>query len=291
VLVDGGPRSFAYDAGHKVVVPFLRRHGVRQLAAVVVSHGDADHLGGLPAVIDAMGAALVLEPGQPLGTPLYLEYLASMDVGGIQWWPARAGDAFAVDAVRFDVVHPTSEWVARHLDPNENSVVLRVSYGCFVALLTGDIGWPAESVLVAAASRAHVLKVAHHGSAGGTRDAWLDAVDPEVAVVSVGRNRYGHPAEDVLQRLRARAITVFRTDRGGTVTIRSDGRYFEVEQGRSNNLLEHLTCLIQPWLRLSASSWSKSGCTRKPLVSSPICSTTSRLLPRSSPATSGAPDW
>ncbi len=289
LLVDGGPRGSGWDAGRRVVLPFFRRHGVTQLAVVIASHGDADHLGGVPAVLSQLTPRLVLDPGQPLGTSLYLEYLQLLDGLGAEWRPARAGDVLTLDSVTFEVLHPSADWMAGQLEPNENSVVLRVSYGCFSAVLTGDIGWPAESALVATVGHADLLKVGHHGSAGSTADAWLDAVRPRAAVISVGPNRYGHPAPSVLSRLRTRDIPVFRTDRGGTVTILSDGRYLEIVQGKPNTLMEALRCLIQPLLRSSGSSWSKSSCTRKRPVSLPICSTTSLSLPRSYLATSGVP--
>jgi competence protein ComEC len=275
VLVDGGPRFSGMDAGSRVVVPFLRRRGVTGLDAVFVSHGDADHLGGIPAVIRALAPGLVLDPGQPLGTGLYLEYLETVDAVGSEWRPARAGDVLVVDSVRFEVIHPTRQWLERHAIPNENSVVLRVTYGCFTALLTGDIGLPAESLLLGSVGQADLLKVGHHGSASSTGAAWLDAVRPRAAVVSVGRNNYGHPSDIVLQRLRSRGVELFRTDRAGTVTVRTRGDYFQVGRGDSQSLTEALKCLIQPLLRSSGSFWNRNGCIRKRVVTLPSCSTTS----------------
>ncbi|UCG87410.1 MAG: DNA internalization-related competence protein ComEC/Rec2, partial [Gemmatimonadota bacterium] len=206
VLVDGGPRVSGGDAGRRLVVPFLRRQGVTELNAVLVSHGDADHLGGMPSVIRTLTPKLVLDPGQPLGTGLYLEYLETIDAVGSEWRPARSGDEFSLDSVRFEVIHPTNRWLERQLIPNENSLVVRITHGCFTALLAGDIGLPAESALVEQVGEADLLKVGHHGSAGSTGAAWLDAVQPRAAVVSVGPNRYGHPAESVMERLRSRRI-------------------------------------------------------------------------------------
>jgi competence protein ComEC len=121
-------------------LPFFRRHGVSRLAVAVVTHGDADHLGGIPAVVEELEPKLVLDPGQPIGTNLYLEYLRSLDVAGAEWRAARAGDSFVIDSVQFEVLHPSSDWIAHEISPNENSVVMRVTYRCFRALLTGDIG-------------------------------------------------------------------------------------------------------------------------------------------------------
>ncbi len=279
-LVDGGPRTAGFDAGARVILPFLRRRGVRELDVVVVSHGDADHLGGIPSVLEHVDAELVLEPGQALGTALYLEYLALVDARGLAWRAARAGDSITLGDLSIAVLHPAADWLKDEFEPNENSVVLHVRYGCFDALLVGDAGLPVEQELLSSAPEVEVLKVGHHGSASGTTGAWLDALRPRVAVISVGRNRYGHPAPDVLARLAARDVQVWRTDRGGVVTIRTDGRYFWVEQGRPATLAGSLQCQIRQLLRSSGSSSSRSGCTPKPPVTSRICSTTSRLPPR-----------
>lgn len=275
VLVDAGPRTAGGDAGRRIVVPFLQRQGAERLAALIVSHGDADHLGGVPAVTQAFDPELVLEPGQPLGRPLYLEHLAAVDALGIPWQPARRGDTVVVDSVVLAVVHPSAAWLAREVQPNENSVVVHLRYGCFDALLTGDIGRPVEEWLADSLAPVELLKVGHHGSAGGTIERWLDAVRPRVALISVGRNAYGHPAREVLERLGRRDIPVFRTDRGGTVTIRSDGRYLEIVQGGAGTFAERFRCRIQPLLRSSASSSSRSGCTQVRRAISRICSTTS----------------
>jgi len=274
-LVDGGPRSPSVDAGRSVVLPFLRGHGVQALDLVIATHGDADHLGGLPAVVEALAPELVLEPGQPLGTPLYLEYLRAVDAAGAAWKPARAGDTVVLDSVILAVMHPSQSWVATHLATNENSVVVRVSYGSFDAVLVGDAGLAAESVLVAEARRSELLKVGHHGSAGATGPAWLDALRPRAAVISVGPNRYGHPSPQVLERLAARGVTLFRTDRGGTVTIRSDGRYFEMVQSSSTSWPERVECWVRTWLPSSASSSNRSACTQARRASFPTFSTTS----------------
>lgn len=291
VTVDGGPRTPAGDAARQVVLPFLRRHGARGLDVAVASHGDADHLGGVPALLGALTPELAIEPGQPLGTPLYQEYLRAVDQAGVTWRPGRAGDTLVLDSVTLAVLHPTQSWVHSHLAANENSVVLRVSFGGFDAVLTGDAGFPAESVLSALAVPSEVLKVGHHGSAGASGDAWLDAVHPKVAVISVGENRYGHPSPEVLRRLATRGIAVFRTDHGGTVTIRTDGRYFEVAQGTSGSWLEAIRCLFHRSSPSNGSSSSRSACTRAQRVSFPTSSMTLPSPPRSSQATSGGRDW
>ena len=285
IMVDGGPRTPRDDAGRRVVLPFLRRHGVRQLDLLVVTHGDADHLGGVPVLTRALDPGLVLEPGQPLGTPLYLEHLVAVDEGGIRWSAARVGDSVVMDSVVVTVLHPSAAWIASELEPNENSVVLRVRYRGFVAVLAGDAGHAVEDLLGTSVGHADVLKVGHHGSAGSTSEPWLDVVRPTVAVISVGENRYGHPDPGVVRRMGQRGTAVYRTDRGGTVTVRSDGSYLEITQGDPKTWLEALPCHVWTSLRSSDSSSSRNACTPRRRASFPTSSTTSPSRPRSSPGT------
>jgi len=224
IVIDGGPRTPERDAGRRVVVPFLRGQGVGRVAVLVATHGDADHLGGLPAVVEAFDPELVLEPGEPLGRPLYLEFLAGVEASGARWHPARAGVRVEVDGVVLEVLSPDSLWLRLPLDVNEHGVVLRVRYGTVRLLFQADAGLPVESRLVGTVGRVDLLKVGHHGSRSATSDEWLDELEPRTAVISVGRhNNYGHPAPDVLARLARHGVTVFRTDQSGTITFSTDG--------------------------------------------------------------------
>ena len=224
IEVDGGPRTPEADAGRRVVIPFLRRQGVESLAVVVATHGDADHLGGLPAVIAAFPPRVVLEPGQPLGRPLYFEWLAAVAASGAAWHPARAGDRVTLDSVTLQVLSPDSAWMSVPVDVNDHGVVLLVTYGATRLLLMADAGLPVEARLAGTVGAVDVLKVGHHGSHSATSDAWLDELKPGLAVISVGaKNTYGHPAPEVLERLARHGIPVLRTDRAGTITYRTDG--------------------------------------------------------------------
>src|SRR5438128_1537823 len=225
MVIDGGPRNPQGDAGRRVVVPFLRSQGVGRVAVVVATHGDADHLGGLPAVVEAFDPELVLEPGEPLGRPLYLEFLAGVEASGARWHAARAGDRVEVDGVALEVLSPDSLWLRLPLDVNEHGVVLRVRYGAVRLLFQADAGLPVEGRLAGTVGRVELLKVGHHGSKTATSDEWLDELAPREAVISVGRNNhYGHPAPEVLERLARHGVTVFRTERSGTITFSTDGQ-------------------------------------------------------------------
>ena len=228
IVIDGGPRGVGGDAGARRVVPFLRRQGARRLAVVVASHGDADHLGGLPAVLEALAPQVVLEPGVALGRPLYLEWIADVAKDRARWHPARAGDSLTVDGVTLRVWHPDSATIAAGWPANENSVVLTLEYGAFRALFGGDAGGPMEALRAAAIGRVTLLKVGHHGSRSASGPAWLAGVRPALCVIEVGRNTYGHPDPGTLARLEAAGCAVYRTDRDGDITVVTDGSRVEV---------------------------------------------------------------
>ena len=230
IVIDGGPRIPGSDAGRRVVVPFLRRHGAGRVALVVATHGDADHLGGIPAVVETFQPELVLEPGEPLGRPLYLEFLAAVEGSGARWHAARAGDRLELDGVLLEVLSPDSVWMTLPLDVNEHGVVVRVTFGATRLLFQADAGLPVEGHLAGRVGQVELLKVGHHGSLTATSDAWLGELRPREAVISVGaRNNYGHPAPEVLGRLRRWGSEIFRTDQAGTITFTTDGQRTHVD--------------------------------------------------------------
>jgi len=219
ILVDGGPADPRHDAGREVVLPFLVRHGVRRLAAVVLSHAHQDHVGGIPAVLEAVPADLILEPAEPVAEPRYVRMLELAEERGTPWRAGRAGDSLVIDGVMLRVLHPDTTWNHWREDLNDDSVVLLLRFGRFEAVLAGDLGVKAESLLLGRIGPVDLLKVGHHGSAGSSGTAWLDELAPKAAVISVGRNRYGHPAPSSLGRLAAHRVDVWRTDREGSVTV------------------------------------------------------------------------
>jgi competence protein ComEC len=229
LLVDTGPAGRAGDAGERRVLPFLRAHGAHRLDAIVLTHPDADHIGGAASIVRGIPVGRLIEPGLPVGKGMYADLLREVEGEGVAWSAARAGRVLRVDGVELDFLWPTPRAVAAEDalgDANDVSAVARLRYGRFSALLTGDAPTEVEDSLIARlgpALEAPVLKAGHHGSSTSTSEAFLRAVRPRLVVISVGRrNRYGHPAPEVMERLRGDGIDVARTDREGTVSIRVD---------------------------------------------------------------------
>lgn len=233
VVVDAGPVGPHDDAGRRVVVPFLRRHGAARIDVLVISHAHADHLGGARALLDRIPTGLITEPGELVSDSLYGGFLDEVAELGIPWRAGRPGDHFELDGVSFRFLHPDPKWAGWGTDLNEDSLVLLVEYGEFQALFSGDIGFPVERLLKGHVGPVDLLKVGHHGSAGSSSDAWLSELRPRAAVISVGaHNRYGHPAPSALARLAAHHIAVWRTDREGTIIAQTDGRTLTVRGRR-----------------------------------------------------------
>lgn len=228
VLIDAGVQSPYTDEGARTVVPHLQRYGVQRLDAFVLTHADADHIGGAMAVLRTISVGRLIVNGQAGGTDLWRATLAVADSLGVPVVAVAAGDTLALDpAVQIRVLGPTPGRVAAG-DANEASIVLHVRHGATRWLLTGDAEHEGEADLVARYGRllaADVVKVGHHGSrTSSTADLVRAAGQPRWAVVSVAaRNRYGLPDAEPLLRWQQAGATVLQTADEGAVWLRSDG--------------------------------------------------------------------
>lgn len=223
ILIDGGPRI----AG-PTVVAYLNEQGVDDIEVMVLTHPDADHVGGL---IDVLQSTLPVEAvvyGRPGTTATYNDFAAAMQADGLTPTPVAEGQAFTWGPMQVSVLNPQTPFLN---DTNEDSVVLHIAYGDHEFLFTGDIGAEAEGDILTSGLDvdADVLKVAHHGSRYSSTQAFLNAVTPIYAVISVGEdNPFGHPAQETLDRLATVGAQVYRTDLCATVVITSDGQLFTV---------------------------------------------------------------
>ena len=224
LLVDAGPKIRDYDAGARRVLPFFREQGARGLEVWIASHPDLDHVGGAPVVLEAMDAKRVIGSGKITGQVGQLAVLEWLSQRSDHWIQATAGSRLRIDDVELAFLHPEGALLqAESNAPNDYSLVFLLVYGDFRMLFTGDVSGEVEDRLsreLGDSLRAQVLKVAHHGSASSTSRRFLATVQPELAVISVGRgNRYGHPSPRVLWRLGAQGVPVRSTDRDGTLVI------------------------------------------------------------------------
>lgn len=234
LLVDGGARTPFYDAGDRVILPFMRAKGYRRVDTIIVTHPDLDHYGGLRAVVESVEVGEVLSSGVRSESGSYRAWREAIDRHAIPYRTVVKGDTLSsLGGVRGLFLHPDPLFLSGTAKPstNEASVVLRLSYGTFSMLLTGDIEEKAEYAVtrMPAALKSTVLKSPHHGSSTSSGTAFLNAVDPEAVAVSAGMyNAFGHPSIITLEEYRRLGAAVYRTDRGGAVTIRSNGRSWDM---------------------------------------------------------------
>ena len=234
LLVDGGARTPFYDAGARVILPFMRAKGYRRVDTIIVTHPDLDHYGGLRAVVESVEVGEVLSSGLRSESRSYQAWREAIDRHGIPYRAVVKGDTLAaLGGVRGLFLHPDPLFLSgpARTNANEASVVLRLSFGAFSMLLTGDIEDRGEAATVRRPSslKSTVLKSPHHGSSSSSGTAFLNAVDPEAVAVSAGMyNNFGHPSPEVIERYRRREAEVFRTDQGGAVMIRSNGRSWDM---------------------------------------------------------------
>lgn len=229
-LIDAGMRDARTDKGQAVVVPYLRHLGVNRLQAMFVSHGHADHYGGLLSVSEVVKVdqAYVSPTFHTLAEPRIVELRALWEREGIPIKVLSEGMMLKMGPGTYiEVFGPPTRGVPFANDENNHSLVLRLTYGQISFLFTGDIESEAENYLVAAYGsrlQSTVLKVPHHGSISSSTKDFIEAVDPMHAVIPVGRNRHGHPHQEVVQRYMTRGTNLLRTDLDGAVTFTSDGR-------------------------------------------------------------------
>ena len=231
VLVECDGQFMLYDGGNvddgSLVVSYLQSQGVEQLEYVFCSHAHEDHVGGLAAALAYFPACHVYSPVTEASTKCFRDFVKYTQQQGLQVEVPAVGTTWPLGSASVTMLGP----VTGYSDTNNTSLVLRIDYGDTSFLLTGDMEKTAETDLVNSGAnlKADVLQVGHHGSSTSTGYLFLNAVLPEMGVISCGTgNKYGHPHEETLSILRDAKVDVYRTDLQGTITIGSDGQNFTV---------------------------------------------------------------
>ncbi len=230
MLMDGGS-SDVKEVGKYRIRPFLKWHGTSKIDVICISHPDSDHVSGLLELIenaDAFGLDIgkVLLPGIEKPDQAYLELEKKIQKAGVPILKICAGDTFSCGSMSFRCVYPTPDTSCE--DPNEYSMVLEGVMKNFSLLLTGDLGVEGEKMIIPELGHIDVLKVGHHGSKNSTSTDLLEAIDPEIAIVSVGlKNRYGHPSKETMERLRESQTKMWCTKDVGAITVTSDGEKYK----------------------------------------------------------------
>ena len=224
-LIDGGGWRHG-DLGGRVLVPALAAMGIRRLTAMVLTHPDLDHCGGLVDTARYLPVEEIwMSPGWR-DAPCARQLLTGP---ASRWRPLWKGEVVELGRWRIEVLHPSA---GERRGLNDRSLALLATKGTHRVLLAGDLSATVERRLAKAWSRRHgeippepldVLKVAHHGSKTSTHQAFLEALRPRLALISAGpQNHYGHPHPTVLKRLHSAGIRVLRTDRSGMIRVRFD---------------------------------------------------------------------
>ncbi len=239
ILIDGGiQRSYynkqkrkrvEYDVGERIIEPYLDSHGIRELDMVLLTHPDLDHGGGLAYILQNFKVEQVIGiSDMPLDSQTHRRLHAIVKARNIPYSFPYAGEIELTSTATLNLLHPIDANSTNLLDRdrNDDSLVMKITYGEVDILFTGDIGKNAEFRLIASGRdlRSEILKVPHHGSRTSSSAPFLDAVQPRYAIFSLGQgNRYQFPHADVVERYRARGCPMLRTDVVGAITVRTDG--------------------------------------------------------------------
>lgn len=228
MLIDGGRST---NLANTVIIPKLQEWGAKQVDVLIPTHPDQDHVAGLVGVLENFPVKLAALTGQVHSTQIYERLLANIRDKNVEALKVRTGTVIPFDpSVKIEVLGPDDDQVNSD-DTNDASIVIRLIYGSTSFLLTGDAEMPANKAILDRGFdvRSTVLKLGHHGSRTSTNEDWLNRVQPQLGIISAGKdNSFGHPHPEVIAALEKLGIQYIRTDEHGTITVTSDGAAIHV---------------------------------------------------------------
>lgn len=255
ILVDTGPKSERFDAGERILVPYLLQNGIKHLDALILTHAHADHVGGAAAVLKTIPVDWVGVPEDGRDWLNGEKVEDERDSTGSGWGEESgldrdlvnqlthkkiekmtAGDRLTLDSdIQLSVLAPGELLTGTHSDENNNSLVLRLENQAGQSvLLTADMEEEEMEEILRTGQdfSTGLFKVPHHGSRFSLDIDWLDQIDPQAVVIPVGKNTFGHPNSGVLQYWEDRRVPIYRTDEDGTIRVRIDKERMEIIPGR-----------------------------------------------------------
>lgn len=230
-LIKCGGQSMLIDAAESgkgtAIQYYLQNQGVEKLDYLILTHPDSDHIGSADVIITKFDIDHVFMSNYEKDNKTYQKVIQALDYKWLKWETPKVGSTFTLGSASCTILGPTGEYD----DPNNASIALLIQNGENSFLFTGDAEQKAEEDIMESCGekglplQAQVYQVGHHGSSTSTNEDFLDAVKPEYAVISCGKdNSYGHPHEEVLERFAQRGIQVYRTDEQGTIVAVSNGQ-------------------------------------------------------------------
>jgi len=222
-VIDAGDREHADD-----FVKYLESQGVENIAFAVATHGHEDHIGGMKNVLESFDAERVMRPDVDYDSTIYTGMLYAIEENGAEEILVKQGYSFECGGALFEVFGPVSD---NYSDHNDFSVVMKMTYKDISFLFTGDAQEDAEEDILMEDCdvESDVLKVGHHGSSTSSCEEFIDNVNPEISVISLGENNdYGHPHKEILERLEKTGSRIYRTDENGTVVVLTDGTAMKI---------------------------------------------------------------
>lgn len=227
IVIDGGNKGKG-----NAVVSYLKKQKVDDIEVLISTHPDADHIGGLDEVINAFKVENVYAPKVSNSTQAYKDFLNAVKKKKLTIKTAQAGVKLPVKDVNAQIVGPVKTYAKSDL--NDWSAVVHMAYKKNTFLFTGDAEAKSEADMIKSKKtlRADVLKVGHHGAKTSTSKNFLNVVKPKYAVISVGKNSYGHPTSQVVNLLKGTKASILRTDQSGTIIITGNGTSYSVKKSR-----------------------------------------------------------
>ena len=227
ILIDGGEgASDKSDKGKNIIYPYLLDRKIDTIDYMIFSHFDSDHAGGLMYILENMKVKNVIIGVQNEDSYLYRKMIDVVKEKNIKWIIIDNPKVLKIDNVYLDFIWPIKNELISENKLNNNSLVFRLIYNDIRIMFTGDIEIPAENAIVNKYKnsknrlKSDILKVAHHGSDTSTTKEFLKLVNPDIALIGVGKNNsFNHPSGEVINRLKDLKIKIFRTDLMGEITI------------------------------------------------------------------------